>query len=363
MFFFVEVILKKIFILAILLFPACYCFGAKFTDLMDADTGILLYRKRDCKVFVFNKTCDGKLWECAVFRENKIERLNPAECEVLELDEDTITPHDVVINYVYYSCPGRNIRNSMKAAVFRNLAKKINSSDTKKVLDFYYKLNSLKSSISDSVDNVILYKRKSVLLIRSKKNSSNYIIPKKKIMEDDDYETKIELELEKLLLTLEKNSCLQIIEDFISSKDDSFIATALYLRYFSMVKAQISSLPSINREFYTNSSKELLELSKDILAKYHALRKKNKKREGDFRALCPDVHGTWEYVGALNLKELQNSLRNCFISYQKLGTYSSYTEFPKWGNAALEVLQMINFPDLERKFDMALQTYQKRLKP
>ena len=75
--------------------------------------------------------------------------------------------------------------------------------------------------------------------------------------------------------------------------------------------------------------------------------------------MCPDRHGRWEFAPPPDMKTMRRFATSCYRAWRKTLTLSPHSEFPDWGNAMLEVLQMIQYPELEKKFDDAYFEYQK----
>ncbi len=347
-------------------------FGAKYTDLTDRDEGILLFHQRQHKVYVFKKTTGNNFWQCSLFRENKVEDLDPKYCIVLDADEESITAEDVAINYAYYS--NRATWNRFKASAYRNIAKKMNAPAIMQILAFEMQLKKLSGSIDDKVNTAASIIRSEkmkewmdkannpVYNVKTSRNSFNKqpVRNRKKQPENNRAEAQLELIVEDLEVMLEKNECTKLIRRTADTDGNYFIAFSMYMKYYECVRRGFANL---NDDLRKELSAEVLALGKELLSKYQQQRDKNKKRESDFRNLCQDMHGAWEYASALSMKEMQRSMKSFFVSYQNLRIFSYHTEFPKWGNCALEVLQMIESSELEKKFDAALASYQKRVAP
>lgn len=354
-------------------------YGAKAGDLTNSDEGTLLYRKRDCKVFVFKKVLPDDSWQCTPFRENSLLNLSPADCVILDLDEYTVNGEEIAINYTYYTTYAT--RDYRKANVFKNIAGKVNSPQTDSILAFSMELGKLLREIRERVRNIRNeeWKERMSALMKKNENRTNirsvgqvggrpvYVrggSNKKPSMQSRQAKSKEEVKKEllqdELQLFLESNPCSQAIRNIASNDENYFIAFSLYLNYEKILKREIGEM---DREFVKDISLEIDSLGRTLLTKYQQQRSKNKKRENDFRKLCPDIHGAWEYASARNMNEVRKTLRSFFAAYNKLRNYSSHTEFPKWANAALEVMQMMDSPALERKFDSAFQIYRKRVNP
>lgn len=367
-----EGILKKILFTLFFVLTGMGAFCANYTDLTDRDEGALLVNRRTYKVYVFKKSTGNGFWQCTLFRENHVENLAPKDCLLLDTDEYSITPEEVAINYVYYS--NRATWNRPKCAAYKNIARKMNSSAIMQVLTFEMELKKLAGKLDEKVIMAANIERSAKMLewadrvnnaarnVKTSKNSFNKC-PTGKVGNSADKESneaKLELLVEDIGFILEKNECAKLIRGTADVDGNYFTACSMYMKYYEMLRKTLAPLGEEARKEFTL---EALALGKELLKKYQQQRDKNKKRESDFKNLCPDVHGAWEYASALSMREMQRSMKSFFTCYQNLKVYSFHTEFPKWGNCALEVMQMIESPELEKKFDAALKAYQKRVSP
>ena len=116
----------------------------------------------------------------------------------------------------------------------------------------------------------------------------------------------------------------------------------------------------ISEELKKELREEIDQIGEEIREKYIQNRNYNQNREKSFKTVFPNRHGQWEYAPPSDLKDMDRSfVPSCYAAWRKTQTLSPRSEFPEWGNAMLEVLQMIRNPDWEKLFDTALSEYQK----
>ena len=334
-------ILRKL-LLCIFAFAAVFrCCGESFTALEDEDAGQLVYRKRDASVYVFEKRTE-KLWEGVLFKGSARHLLAPENCILLDFTEKTLTPEAVAVNLIYWT--GCGIDGYDEAAAYRFLARRCNAPATNSVITYYGALQKLRRQL-DSARREGLQAQGRRRLAGNKRSGS-------KEEADDD------LSDDKFLLLVEKNPCRTAIEALLRKNNDVFSATVLFLGYRSLVLGMSSRLDGALRE---QVRKQLGRTEEELLGSFARQRANGRKRENDFRKLCPDRHGQWEYASPGDLSEMRDRANSCFRAFRTVWQSSRESEFPAWGNAMLEVLQMVGSPELEKQFDEACGAYRKRL--
>ena len=327
---------KKALLLSGLLAAFC-CRGANYTDLADDDAGQLVFRKRDSAVFVFRKRAEGR-WEVAAFKGNAVVKLRPSSCVLLDFAEEELTPGAVAASLVYW----RSCADAVETArAYRFLAERINSTVTGSLLAYLEKEEQVVRELARLRSSYLSEMAKSASKSRKGGVSAE------------------ELVAEKFAMLVENNPCRTAIEGLIQKGNDLFVATVLFLEYRARVLRLARELePKLRQKVL----RELDSLVPVLLKKFDQQRDLNKKREADFKAVCPGRHGKWEYASPVNLAGMRAKAESCFQALRRTWQTSPHSEFPVWGNAMLEVMQMIGSPELEKKFDDAYGVYQKRVK-
>lgn len=335
-------ILRNFLLCIIGLAAAFCCRGEAFTDLEDGDAGQLVYCKRDASVYVFKKRT-GKFWEGVLFKGNAGGMLAPGGCILLDFSEKTLTPEAVAVNLIYWTgCIGGND----EAEAYRFLARRCNAPVTNSLIAYYGALGKLRRQL-DSL-------RRELLRGQARKGLAKTRSPARKITADTEDDTAEE----KFMLLLEKNPCRTAIETLIRKNHDIFSGAVLFLEYRAAVLSSCTRLDATLRE---QIRKELAGTERELLRLFDRQRSNGKKRENDFRKLCPDRHGPWEYASPGDLADMRRRADSCFRAFRTVWQSSKESEFPAWGNAMLEVLQMVGLPELEKQFDEACSAYRKRL--
>ena len=335
-------ILRNFLLCIIGLAAAFCCCGEVFSALEDEDAGQLVYRRRDSSVYVFKKRA-GKLWEGVLFKGEARELLAPEGCLLLDFSEMTLTPENIAVNLIYWTgCAG----GYDEAAAYRFLARRSNAPVTNSLISYYGALRKLRQQVESL--------RREVLRGRARKALSKTGSSARKLSTDPDDDPAEE----KLMLLVEKNPCRSAIETLIRKNHDIFSGTVLFLEYRAVISGACARFDDTLRE---QVRKELGNTERELLRSFDRQRSNGKKRESDFRKLCPDRHGPWEYASPGDLAEMRRRADSCFRAFRTVWQSSCESEFPAWGNAMLEVLQMVNSPELEKQFDEAYRAYRKRL--
>ena len=336
-----PVILRN-FLLCIICLAAACCCGEAFTALEDEDSGQLVYHRRDSSVYVFEKR-SGKLWKGVLYKGVAGALLAPDECIVLDFSERTLTPEAAAVNLIFWTgCVGGN----EEAAAYRFLARRCNAPVTNSLIAYYGALKKLRRQM-DSL-------RREVLREQARKSAAGTRGPARKTAPDPDDDAAEE----KFMFLVEKNPCRTAIETLIRKNHDIFSGTVLFLDYRALMAGACAGLRGTLRE---QVLKELGGTEQELLRLFDRQRANGKKRENDFRRLCPDRHGPWDYASPGDLAEMRRRANSCFRAFRTVWQSSRESEFPKWGNAMLEVLQMVGSPELEKQFDEAYRAYRKRV--
>ena len=389
------------------LFSLCLlcCAGESFTAVSDEDAGRLLYWSRSGKsaVLVFRKRVTGvsgmSQWQCDFFRENGSTFVFPKDCWLLNYTEAELTPEIVAMELAYWTCTNAK---SVRAVSYRLIAAKMNAPVTNNLLFFYNELNEhcrsalhaiseYKTAVRAKINNQ--EKRSVPSIPRSRpykwktrptttrprpsnripqssttrscpsnqrscpsnqsscpynnsSNSSNTPNTAAALLEDG------------LLDSMKSAVAVKRIEDEWKKTDKNFfLAFCMYYKYRSVILQLQRLVP--NQEIQKELAEDIRKLGEDIRKEYVNGRNRNQNRENSFRSVCRGTHGPWEWAPPADLKEMFQFVNSCYHAWQKTHSLSPYSEFPEWGNAMLEVLQMVQSSDSEQKFDTACAEYQK----
>ena len=319
----------KLLSVFVLLLSAGSLLASDSDQLSNEDAGQLVFRKKDGQVFVFRKKLKSQKWQCTPFRQNGNYSLQPYECIVSDFHEDTLSPENVVIQMVYFGIkPDRNSRT--RAIACRTIAERLNAPVTSMLLNFEATLAKDIQAFDDEIKK-----------FRSRGSADNDALA------------------DALLAIVETGGTTTEINNIADKEQNFFLAFSLWKLYGDWIKMKTSRLNTttkrqLDREMEKSSSKIIDLYRQQVLAQ--------KKRVEDFSKLCPDQHGLWEYSPPKNSREMMKRLNSCFQAWIKIQSSSPFSEFPEWGCAALEVMQMIRSSELEQKFDTALRNYQKHSK-
>ena len=244
---------------------------------------------------------------------------------------------------------------SVRASSYHLIAAKINSPLTNKLLFFYNELNEHLRSAPRAISEyrialqtkTMKQEQQSCPANRSScpRNSSNTQSAVASLLEDT------------LVDSLKRENAVKRIQDVCTTENNSFLAFCMYLRYRQVILRLQRTVPS--RKIQKELLEHLDQLGTEIREKYLQGRTRNQNRENNFRNVCRNMHGRWEWAPPTNLSDMKPFVDGCYKAWQKTNSLSAYSEFPEWGNAMLEVLQMIQSPALENKFDTACAEYQK----
>ena len=335
-------ILKKSLLCMIALAAVLCCRGEEFTALEDEDAGQLVYHKRDASVYVFRKRVERR-WEGLLFKGGTRRLLVPGDCILLDFTEKTLTPEGIAVSLIYWTgCPD----GKAEANAYRFLARRVSSPLTNSLTAYYSALEKLRRQLN--------YIQRTALRGRARKHLAKSRRAEHKIVDDSDEETAEE----KITILAEKNPCRNAIETLIRKNHDVFSGTVLFLEYRAMFLGACVGLDESLRE---QVRKELGGTEEELLKEFGRQQANGRKRENDFRKLCPDRHGRWEYASPGDLSGMLDRVNSCFRAFRTVWQSSRENEFPAWGNAMLEILQMVGSPDLEKQFDEAYSAYRKRL--
>jgi len=337
------------------------------------DAGQLLYAeysdgktiKRD--IVVFQKAIrenDGAiLLECTPYRGNgSICYVKPklGACTKLNYLESELTPEIVAMELAYW-----NIKSGFKARKlsdgYRKLAEKMNTPVTNLVLSFYKDLEKFNNAIRLNIAQYRAAKAKSNARSNKQAASRRSSCPySPQNSSEDNNSGTLDMLLEKGLKGSLKNAnAIRVIQNLADNQKNYFLAFCLYSKYWDISVAAIRH-SGISNELKNELNEEIKQIGEEIREKYVQNRNDNQNREKSFKTVFPDRHGQWEYAPPSDLKDMNRTfVPSCYTAWRKTQTLSPRSEFPEWGNAMLEVLQMIRNPDWEKRFDTALSEYQK----
>lgn len=352
-------ILKKLFCTVGLFFYILLCAGASFDDLTNDDAGQLIYVPNSGEVLVFQKALPSKRslnrWQCVPFHGNGTRVLYPDECIILNCTEKSLTPEIVAMELVYWSC-----QKDKRADAFHRIAARMNAPEINKLLDFYANLrNHAKSVYREAMEyRKALNESKRQTAIQLSRPSrgpscNNYNSNNTPAATQSTVASVLEAGLKS---TLKNTAALKSIQDMAATEKNFFAAFCMFLSYRS---STLNAARLISASFRGDLYDEITQAGNEIRIRYQQERNYNKKRENDFKSLCKGRHGRWEYAPPADLNAMYSFVKSCYTAWQKTQNLSPYSEFPEWGNAMLEVLQMIKKPAWEQKFDTAFAEYQK----
>lgn len=343
----------------LLLICPFFCSGANFDELTDEDAGQLLFNTRSGTVLVFKKRVDRGdkpgYWACTAFRGNRVFNIYPGECSLLNYTEQTLTPEAVAIEYAYWSCKRRFIANA-----YRQLAEKINAPASNKIIFFNTELASYLKTFRSEIDEYKSSVRKAARE-QSKSNQTRTVSVFQSCpvgnsnSSASSFTSTVSVGVDLLKSSLQNAVVVKSFQDIADADKNFFVAFCMYLRY----KYEVSQLfYSLSRSVRGELEPELLQSGEDIRVKFVQERNYNQAREKAFKNLC-GKHGRWEFAPPADLKVMETFLDSCYLAWQKIQTLSPESEFPEWGNAALEVMQMMRMTALEQKYDNAYNGYEK----
>ena len=151
----------------------------------------------------------------------------------------------------------------------------------------------------------------------------------------------------------------KMIADKAAQEKNYFAAFCMYLKYRELA---FFGGRLLNKDDRQQFAEEINDQGENIRVQFLQDRTANAKRENDFRALGVGKYGFWAYAPPGDLDGMCARVEKCFQAFKKMYSSSPYSEFPDWGNAALEVMQMMRISVFEQKFDAAFAEYQKSVK-
>lgn len=335
------------------------CSGEKFDAVSNEDAGRLLYWSGKGKdaVLVFQKCVTGteapSQWECTYFRSNNSITVNPKHCRLLNYTETELTPESAAMELAYWTCVNGN---SIQAFCYRKIATKMNSPVTNKLLFFYSDLNEYRRSAYRALAD---YRTAATRMqIRDQMQQSSPANRKTSQNNTLNKQNSVSALVEdRLRDSLKSPVAVKRIQDECDTEKNFFLALCMYIKYRNETLILLRSIanPEIRKEVL----EDLDKLGEEIREKYLQGRTRNQNREHNFQSVCRNMHGRWEWAPPPNLEAISPFVHSCYRAWQQTRSLSPTSEFPGWGNAMLEVLQMIQSPALEQKFDTSLAEYQK----
>lgn len=359
--------MKKLSIGVLLVLCSLFCYGEKADALTDDDAGRLVYWPGKNVILIFQK-CDTDAndmvrWRCTSFRGKGSFLVHPGDCSLLNYTAAELTPEVVAMELAYWAA-----KNNRRADGFLQIASKMNSPVTNKLLFFYTDLNnhlrSARREIAECAKAVREEKRnRSQLAAQNARNNASGAsgqgcpYARNSAPNSTASSSSVASLLEDSLKDALKNpAAIKSIQDEAGTENNFFLAFCMYQKYRSGV---VQLAREVSAEVRKEVFDELNQLGEEVREKYLQGRSHSQNRENDFRTLCRDRHGRWEFAPPTNLKTMSSFVDSCYRAWQKTLSLSPHSEFPEWGNAMLEVLQMVQSPALEQKFDAAFSEYQK----
>lgn len=327
--------MKKNFFWILLLLLPFLCMGAKFNALIDDDKGHLLYDSSLETVWVYQKSVEGKKWACIPFRGNKVvKNVTPGDCILLNCYEDDLDPDVIVLQLAYWVN-----RNSRHWHGYYLIAKKMNSEKTNRVRSFFAELSNYCRSLRSMVNTL---------------QSTGSQVTQSSCASSGTVGQLLQGTFNNML---QGCGAVKHVRDAIKDKN-FFLAFCLYRIIW--VRA-LSTIPSYSYSLQLRNSlrNELLVLGEEVRREFLQARGDNQNRELTFKKNCGNKHGGWEYAAPINLSEMWKKTQSCYDAFRKTQSLSPYSEYPDWGSAMLEVLQMIKNQKWEQQFDKASSEYQK----
>lgn len=362
---------ERVFLVILWLFFLFFRLSGENIFLTDEDAGLLLYSTyKDGQtiksgVLVFRKVIrenNGScLLECTPFHgDGSIHQVKPCDCLNLKYTESELTPETVAMELAYWnSRSGREAKRL--SGGYLKLAERMNVPVTNLVISFYKDLDKYGESVKRDIAQYHAAKAGKKEQTKKQPPSSRNRCPfsMHNPSPGSDSDT-LAMVLEKgLKYTLKNTNAIRVIQNLSDNQKNYFLAFCLYSRYWDISKTAIRR-SGISHELKKELIDEILQVGEEIREKYVRNRNYNQNREKSFKTVLPDRHGKWEYAPPSNLQEMDRSfIQSCYAAWRKTLTLSPHTEFPEWGNAMLEVLQMIRNPAWENQFDTAFSEYQK----
>ena len=359
---------KRVFFVFLWLIIPFLQLSAGNERLTDDDAGQLLYSNYSDNgimkggVLVLQKVIRKKngsyQLECTPFRGNgSICYIKPEDCTKLDYTVSELTPETVVMELAYCKC---NSDMKKQELGYLKLAERMNMPETNLMLAFYADLEKDIAAIKQDIGQYRAAQAKKALQSKNQRvfrqNSCPYSAQNSSGNNSADTLAKV---LEKgLKASLKRMNAVQVIQKLTDRQKNYFLAYCFFYNFRNRLRG------IINRSgFGFELRKELLEeieqVGEDIREKYNQNRLDNQNREKSFQNVFKDKHGAWEYASPANQKMMAVFVNRCYTAWKKTQTLSPHSEFPEWGNAMLEVLQMIRKPDWEKQFDAAFSEYQK----
>ena len=347
--------LKKTLPAVLPLFCSLLCFAENFQALSDEDAGQLLYHFQTDTVYVFRR-CVGETrrWECAPFRGNGSRVLDPVQCRLLDYAEAELTPEAAAVELAYWT----SRKNRFRTECYRQIAEKMNAPATADLLAFYRKLEDHGDDVRRETAkylagvNTARKREKSPADARGKKRGGS--------SDDSPQDDSSALDMLEAGLTaaVAADEVVDAFKKFVGEgeKKNFLLAFCMYLSYRDETLRAVSGAPA---DFRKKLETAISRQGEEIRQKYQQERAGNQNREKIFKRICPGVHGRWEFAPPADIAAMRKFADSCYAAWRKIRTLSPYSEFPEWGSAMLEVMQMIRYPELERRFDAACAEYRK----
>ena len=315
------------------------CAAESFDALTDESVGQLLYDASSRKVLVYQGNTPDNKWKCILFHGEKEYRVNPKSCILLNGHTANIDPLVISMELAFHGAAF----NEKLFNAYHQISQKTDSPRTNELLSFYSELLSHRNALRKEVGDY----HYAVGAARRGRAGGN---------ENDSGDTKLQL-LESSIKSLFQYSAPAKHLQNMSKDKDIFTLFCLYRHYSLIAEQQIRYLS--DRELRRELKEMINQQGEDILKQFLQMRSHNRNRENMFKRLCSSKHGPWEFAPPSTLNEMWKRTESCYKAWKNTQNLSRYSEFPVWGNAMLEVLQMVKHPEWERQFDEAFSEYQK----
>lgn len=358
--------MKKKLLSVFFLFMFCLLCAEGVTDtLTDDDAGALLYYPEEEDVLVLQKIVkdenESKKLECKVYRGSSTVRILPLDCIFLNQYEQNLTPEIVIVELAYWRCKSRKKTPDYRVLAYYKIAKKMNTSVINDLLQHYAYMDESLEKFREKMESY----RKADREARKKQSNPrgggvsvfrSSCSPPAPSVSTAEIQRKL---LEKELSAMIRNNPSGLFIMDAVNKGNFFLASCLYIVYARDMWNCLDTRPLLKADLRKKLKNEILDMGKTIREGYNKQRQSNKNREENFKKLCHDKYGPWAYASPTNWKEMAQSLDSCYKAWQKIHRTSPHTEFPEWGSAMLEFLQMVRSSQWEQKYDDAYSEYRK----
>lgn len=351
------------------------CQGAAFDDLSNEESGQLILSHELRSILVFKKSVQkgnrSGYWVGVPYKGSETYNLDPAQCSVLDYTERSLTPESAALELAYWKCAGKSEKSLILTGAYRKIAEKINAPVTIALLAFYTELDEYSSNVireSKQYRRALLRSRRNLPASASapaqntrSRNFNTWKASRQNTSQQSAHQqsaAEADVLMTSLKTALENDDCLKAVDKMVDNEKNFFIAVCMYLSYREK-KLALLQMSGLGKDVTEVVRDDLQQAGEDIRTKFVQGRSYNKTREHAFMSLCPEKHGKWEFAPPADMRGMLAFVSSSYRAWHKTLNLSPYSEFPDWGNAALEVLQMFRNSALEQKFDAAYSEYRK----